>query len=165
MEMVTQEEKIGLEAKLAALIANRPALSKRIAEARELGDLRENADYHAAREEQGMQEAEIRRLTERLAIVQVVDDSHKASGVVFVGATVRIVEVRVDDSGAVTEEVDEIEVFRLVGESAGGAPTGDITEATVNSPFGDALLKARVGEVISVRGPRGVKRFQIKEIV
>jgi transcription elongation factor GreA len=165
MEMVTHDEKIGLEARLAALIDNRPALSKRIAEARELGDLRENADYHAAREEQGMQEAEIRRLTDRLTKVQVVDDSHKLSGVVFVGATVRIVEVRVDDKGAVSEEVDDEELFRLVGESSGAAGAGAVTEATVNSPFGDALLKARVGEVVSVRGPRGIKRFLIKEIV
>jgi transcription elongation factor GreA len=168
MEMVTQDEKAGLEARLAALIDGRPALSKRIAEARELGDLRENADYHAAREEQGMKEAEIRRLTERLATVQVVDDSHKLSGVVFVGATVKIVEVRVLDDAGKLEELDDPEVFRLVGESAGpgnAVSVSDVTEATVNSPFGEALLKARVGEVISVRGPRGIKRFQIKEIV
>ena len=152
-DMVTKEEKEGLEARLASLVANRPVIAQRIKEARELGDLKENADYHAAREDQGMQEAEIRRLEQRLAGVQVVDDSHRSMGVVFVGATVKIVEV-----GS-----DEIEVVRLVGESSGAAPS-NVIEATVNSPFGAALLKARVGEVISVRGPRGIKKFEIKEI-
>jgi transcription elongation factor GreA len=164
MEMITQEEKAGLEARLAALVANRPVISKRIAEARELGDLRENADYHAAREEQGMQEATIRQLTERLASVQVVDDSHKATGMVFVGATVRIVEVRVDGDSGKIEEIDEAETVRIVGESTGSAGAG-VIEATVNSPFGAALDKARVGDVVSVKGPRGTKRFKVQEIL
>jgi transcription elongation factor GreA len=154
MEMVTQQEKESLEARLAALIANRAVISKRIAEARELGDLKENGDYHAAREEQGMQEAEIRRLEQRLAAAQVVDDSHKSAGVVFVGAMVKIRE----------EGGDEIEMVRLVGEATGEV-AADFFEATVQSPFGEALLKARVGEVISVRGPRGMKKFEIIEIV
>ena len=163
MEMVTKEEKQLLEKRLADLIANRPVISKRIAEARELGDLKENGDYHAAREEQGIQEAEIRRLSDRLASVSVVDEKHKSTGVVFVGATVRIVEVRVEDDGAHVE-VDEVETFRLVGEATGGH-AADIVEATVNSPFGEALLKARIGEVVAVRGPRGMKKFLIKEIL
>ena len=153
MEMVTADEKAGLKARLDTILANRPKISSRIAEARELGDLKENAEYHSAREEQGMQEATIRQLTERLATVQVVDDSHKSAGMVFVGATVRICEV-----GS-----DEIETFRLVGESTG--TLGEVVEATVNSPFGAALEKSRVGDIISVRGPRGLKKFEIKEIV
>jgi transcription elongation factor GreA len=154
MELVTKAEKELLEARLEALIANRPAISKRIAEARELGDLRENADYHAAREEQGLQEAEIRRLGDRLGSLQVVDEAHKSTGVVFIGATVRIVEVGTDDE----------ELVRLVGEST-GSTGGDVFEATISSPFGEALNKARVGETIAVRGPRGLKKFLVKEIV
>jgi transcription elongation factor GreA len=153
MEMVTREEKEVLEAKLAALIDNRPVVSKRIAEARELGDLKENGDYHAAREQQGFEEAEIRRLEQRIAAVQVVDENQKSMGVVYVGAIVKIREV-----GG-----DEDEMVRLVGEATGAAG-GDYFEATVNSPFGEALLKARVGETVSVRGPRGVKQFEIMEI-
>lgn len=156
MELVTQEEKDALQIRLDNLVANRPVLSKRIQEARELGDLRENAEYHAAREDQGMQEAEIRRLEQRLSTCQVVDEQKRSIGVVFVGATVRICEV-----GS-----DEIETVRLVGEhSGGGAVSSDIVEASVSSPFGEALLKARIGEVIAVRGPRGIKRFEIREIV
>ena len=157
MEMVTREEKQQLEQRLAELIANRPVLSNRIAEARALGDLKENADYHAAREEQGMQEAEIRRLEERLARVSIIDESaHKDTGVVFLGATVRMREVG----------DDEVELFRLVGESTGPAAlSADYVEVTLNSPMGEAMLKARVGETISVRTPRGVKKFEVLEIV
>ncbi len=156
MEMITRDEKEGLQQKLQGLIANRPVISKRIAEARELGDLRENADYHAAREDQGMQEAEIRRLTDRLANVTVMDDSmHKSTGVVFLGATVRLREV-----GS-----DEIEMFRLVGEAGTAAPSADYVEVTATSPMGEALMRAHVGEVVAVRGPRGTKKFEIIEIV
>jgi transcription elongation factor GreA len=154
MELVTADEKAALQAKLDLLLVNRPKISQRIAEAREMGDLKENAEYHSAREEQGLQEAEIRRLTDKLNHVQVIDDSHKSSGVIFVGATVRIQEV-----GS-----DEVETFRLVGEATGTTPA-DVVEATLNSPFGAALEKSRVGDVISVRGPRGVKKFEIMEIL
>jgi transcription elongation factor GreA len=155
MEMVTREEKAALEKRLAELIANRPVISNRIAEARALGDLRENAEYHAAREEQGLQEAEIRRLEERLANISIIDENAQiARDVVFIGATVKMRE-----AGS-----DEIEVFRLVGE-ASGATNVDYIEVTVGSPMGEALLKARVGETISVRGPRGVKKFEILELV
>lgn len=156
MEMMTQEEKQALEARLNALLENRKAISVRIAEAREQGDLSENADYHAAREDQGMQEAEIRRLTERLAQVSVIDDdgAHKTAGVVFVGAKVRLREV-----GG-----DEDEIVKLVGDSS-MTVSSEYFEATVSSPMGEALMKSRVGETISVRGPRGVSKFEILEIL
>jgi transcription elongation factor GreA len=155
MEMVTREEKATLEKRLAHLLANRSAISNRIAEARALGDLKENAEYHAAREDQGMQEAEIERLTKRLANVSIIDETaHKGSGVVFLGATVKM---REDGS-------DEVELFRLVGEASAEMPP-EYVEVTVNSPMGEALLKARVGEIIAVRGPRGLKRFEVLEIV
>jgi transcription elongation factor GreA len=155
MEMVTREEKATLEKRLAHLLANRSAISNRIAEARALGDLKENAEYHAAREDQGMQEAEIERLTKRLANVSIIDDTaHKGSGVVFLGATVKMRE----------EGSDEEELFRLVGEASAEMPP-EYVEVTVNSPMGEALLKARIGETIAVRGPRGLKRFEVLEII
>jgi transcription elongation factor GreA len=159
MELMTSEEKAGLKARLDALLANRPNISKRIAEARELGDLKENAEYHSAREEQGMQEAEIHRLEQRIAQSHVIDDSMKSSDVVFFGATVRLVECDADGKPKGDEEL-----FKLVGEAT-GSMTSDINEATASSPFGEALLKARVGEIIAVRGPRGMKRFKILAIV
>ncbi len=156
MEMVTQAEKSVLEARLAALVANRSVIATRIAEARALGDLKENGDYHAAREQQGLEEAEIRRLQERLGAVAVIDEKlAKAAGdVVFVGSTVKL---RDADNG------DE-DLFRLVGEASANPPF-DYVEVTASSPMGEALMKARVGDTIRVNAPRGVKRFLIVEIV
>lgn len=156
MEMMTQEEKQSIEARLKFLVDNRKSITVRIAEAREQGDLSENADYHAAREEQGLQEAEIRRLTDRLLHISVIDDAAaKSAGVVFVGAKVKIREVG----------TDEDELVKLVGDSTSGGGGGEYLEVTGSSPMGEALIKARVGEVIAVRGPRGLKKFEIIEII
>jgi transcription elongation factor GreA len=155
MEMLTQTEKQKVEARLASLKANRPVISQRIAEARALGDLKENGDYHAAREQQGLEEAEIRRLEARLAVAHVVEDgAGKGGDVVILGCMVRIKDV---DKG----RVDQV---KLVGEMSGDTPE-EYDEVTVNSPMGEALLKARVGETIRVNTPRGVKRFEVVEIV
>jgi transcription elongation factor GreA len=154
MEMVTKSEREKIEARIAALKANRPVLSLRIAEARALGDLRENGDYHAAREQQGIEEAEIRRLEERLARSQVVDEAARNSDVVFLGSLVKLKDV---DKG-------RVDMVKLVGEVSGEAPE-DYDEVTVTSPMGEALLKARVGETIRVNAPRGVKRFEVMEIL
>ncbi len=75
MELLTKAEREQIEARLHALIENRPKVAQRIAEARAHGDLRENGDYHAAREQQGMEEAEIRRLQDRLSNSSVIDES------------------------------------------------------------------------------------------
>lgn len=153
MDVITPAEKQKLQERLDALLANRSAISERIAEARALGDLKENAEYHAAREQQGMEEAEIKRLQERLASAHVVDESKTAEGVVFIGSLVKLRE----------EDDDEIETYRLVGE-ASGSDDPDIIEVTATSPMGEALMKARVGEMIRVNAPRGVKTFEIVEV-
>jgi len=153
MEMVTKAEKEAIEKRLAELVGNRQAVSTRIAEARAMGDLKENGDYHAAREQQGLEEAEIRRLQERLASVSVVDASTKETGIVFLGATVKMRE----------RGSDEEELFRLVGEATNAS--GEVFEVTASSPMGEALMKARVGETIAVRTPRGTKHFEIIELL
>jgi len=154
MDVITVDEKKKLQERLDWLVQHRPVISDRIAEARALGDLKENAEYHAAREQQGMEEAEIRRLEDRITTAQVVDASKTAEGVAFVGSTIKLRE----------EGDDEIEVYRLVGESTDGGGDDDIIEVTASSPMGDALMKARVGEIVRVNAPRGVKRFEILEI-
>src|ERR1043165_4482171 len=90
MEFITPQEKAKIEAKLDDLKAKRPVITQRIAEARALGDLKENADYHAAREDQGLNEAEIRRLEQRLATAKVADASDVPQDIVFPGATVKL---------------------------------------------------------------------------
>lgn len=156
MEVITQSDKEAIQAKLAQLVHNRPVLSQRIAEARAHGDLRENGEYHAAREQQGFDEAEIRRLEDRLAKATVIDESmaKAVEGMVIVGTTVKLKDL---DDG------DE-DVYRLVGEAT-TPPPADYVEVTASSPMGDALMKARVGDTVRVNAPRGVKRFQIVEIM
>ncbi|MCC6285955.1 MAG: transcription elongation factor GreA [Phycisphaerales bacterium] len=155
MEIISKSEKETIEARLAALIQNRPVLATRIADARALGDLKENAEYHAARELQGLEEAEIRRLEERLARAQVVDaGAGKDAGVVFLGSTVKLRD----------ESTGDEELYRLVGE-ASTMLIEEYIEVTVSSPMGEALMKARIGETVRVRAPRGVKAFVIIEIL
>ncbi|MEM1445807.1 MAG: transcription elongation factor GreA [Planctomycetota bacterium] len=154
MEFLTSEDKTKLEERLAHLKANRPKVSAKIAEAREHGDLKENAEYHAMREQQGLEEAEIKRLEERLANAQVADDVDKPDDMVFLGSVVRLKDL--DD------ESDDL--YKLVGAASGNFDADEI-EVTANSPMGEALMKARVGETVKVDLPRGPKRFEILELL
>ena len=155
MDVITPTERDTLKKRLEDLITNRPVITQRIKEAKELGDLKENAEYHSAREQQGLEEAEIRRLEHRLQTAHVVDASAtKDAGVVFLGSRVRLREL---DTG------DEDE-YLLVGEATGSLDL-DYVEVTVSSPMGDALMKCQAGEVIAVKAPRGTKKFEIVEIL
>lgn len=154
MEFITKEEREQLQTKLDELISKRPVLSKRIAEARALGDLKENADYHAAREDQGMNEAAIRELEERLKNSVISDEMVQADDIVFLGAMVRLRELETDDE----------DLYKLVGESSGSFSM-DYFEVTAGSPMGEALIKARVGDTVRVDTPKGVKRFEVLEIM
>jgi transcription elongation factor GreA len=156
MELVTKQERELIEARLAALVDNRPVIAARIAEARAMGDLKENADYHAARDQQALEEAEVRRLQDRLANVSVIDEklSRALEDVVFIGCTVKL---REEGSG-------DIDLYKLVGEASGN-DTGDVVEVTATSPMGEALLKTKVGDTVRVTAPRGVKRFTVVEIL
>lgn len=154
MEFITADEKKQLEAKLQQMISERPAISQRIAEARAHGDLKENAEYHAAREDQGMHEAEIRRLEERLKTAKVADNVDIPDDMVFLGATVKLRDTDNDDE----------DLYKLVGEATGNFSL-DYIEVTASSPMGEALMKARVGETVKVDLPRGTKRFEILQIV
>jgi transcription elongation factor GreA len=153
MEMLTQTERDKLANRLESLKANRPVISTRIAEARALGDLKENGDYHAAREQQGMEEAEIRRLEQRLASAQIVTEGSMGSDVVFLGSTVKIKDLN-------TGKTDTV---KLVGEMS-DEPPDEYDEVTASSPMGEALMKARVGDTIRFSAPKGEKRYQVVKI-
>jgi transcription elongation factor GreA len=155
MDFITLEEKALLEGRLEELKARRPVISQRIAEARALGDLKENAEYHAAREDQGLMEAEIRRLEERLRTANVMGDNDVPSDMVFLGAIVRLKDL---DTG-------EEDNYKLVGEASGKFDLdADWIEVTASSPMGESLMKARVGDSVKVDLPRGTKRFEILQI-
>ena len=150
MDFITHDEKKELEEQLRVLIGARKELTERIATARALGDLKENAEYHAAREDQGLNEAKIRELENRLQTAQVADTETIPDDMVFLGATVLLKDL---------ESGDE-DQYRLVSN-----PTGDFTldyvEVTPTSPMGVALMKARIGETIRVDLPRGARRYEI----
>ena len=148
-----EREQIQAQAKAKYATEHRTALQKQIDEARAHGDLKENAEYHAAREQQGLDEAEIRRLEERLSSAQVVDSDNQAEGAVFVGSMVTMLEVETDDE----------DVFKLVGEATND-PMLDYVEVTLSSPMGQAMLKSRLGETIRVSTPRGEAKFEILKV-
>ncbi len=154
MEFLTKAERDQIASRLDALKTRRPQVAARIAEARALGDLKENGDYHAAREDQAMDEAEIKRLEERLGAAKVVEEGALPDDIVFLGAVVRLRDL----------ETGEEDTFKIVGEATGDLMAEHV-EVTVTSPMGASLLKARVGETVRVDAPRGVKRFEIVEIL
>jgi transcription elongation factor GreA len=144
-----------LQAELEALKAKGPGLRKAINDAREQGDLSENAAYHAAREELAKIEAKIGQLQGQLASADIIDKSKKATGaaagtVVF-GSKVRVKDL---DSG-------EVETYELVGP-------GDVdlleNKILTTSPVGQALISHRVGDELEVPVPRGKLRYRVEEI-
>ena len=156
MQLLTRQEKEKLDQQLKDMVAQRPKLAARIAEAREKGDLRENADYHAAREELALLEARIRDLEERLRQSSVVNPDDIPSGMVFLGSTVKVRNKKTGDT----------ELFRLVGELNGSAfdVDSDVMEVSAASPLGEALMRARTGQVVRVSVPRGELHYEIIEV-
>ena len=132
----------------------RHEISRAIETAREHGDLKENAEYHAAREDQAFNNERIKQLEERLLTAQVTDDMDIPDDVVFVGATVRLKEV---DNG------DE-DLYKIVGTASNDFSL-EYIEVTTTSPLGSALMKARVGDIVRVDLPKGPTQFEILEIV
>ncbi|MAQ38295.1 MAG: transcription elongation factor GreA [Thioclava sp.] len=129
----------------------RPAIIAAIAEARELGDLSENAEYHSAREKQGFIEGRIKELEGLLGRAEVIDPS-KMSGTVKFGATVTIVD----------EDTDEEKTYQIVGE-----PEADLEKGKLNmkSPLARALIGKDEGDSVEVRTPGGDKAYEILKIV
>ena len=142
-----------LTEELATLIALRPVISTRIGTAREMGDLKENADYHAAKDDQAHNERKIKDLERRLAVVTVADTEHVPEGVVFLGSVVRLKNL----------SNNKEDFYKLVGETTGRFDL-DYLEVTPNSPLGEALFKSRVGETVGVVLPAGRTQFEILAI-
>jgi transcription elongation factor GreA len=126
-------------------------VAKRIAAARELGDLSENAEYHAAREDQGMLQARVDALKDRLARAYIVDQSSLPRDAVVFGARVRIKNL---DSG-------DFEAYELVGP---GDEDYDNNKILTTSPRGQGLLGKKVGDSVEIKVPRGTLRYQIVDI-
>jgi len=154
MNFITPEEKVQLEKLLGELRAQEKVLTLRISDARALGDLRENAEYHAAREDKAMNAAKMKEIEERIATAQIAGDMNIPADMVFVGAVVKLKDIEGGDE----------DMYKLVGQATGRFDL-EYVEVTTTSPMGVALMKARIGEVVRVDLPRGTKRFEIVEIV
>lgn len=131
---------------------DRPRIVKAIAEAREHGDLKENAEYHAAKEEQGFLEGRIKELEAKLSNCDIIDVTKlTVSGRVVFGATIDLVDE--DDGREVT--------YQIVGEDEADIAAGLVS---VSSPVARALIGREEGDVVEVDAPGGRKSFEIVEV-
>jgi transcription elongation factor GreA len=129
----------------------RPKISQQIAEARDKGDLSENAEYDAAKEAQGMLEARISKLKNKLANARLIDDSEIDDSKVFILSTVKIKNVK--NSMEMT--------YTLVAENEADIRAGKIS---VDSPIGKGLLGKEVGQIADISTPVGIMKFEIVSI-
>ncbi len=148
---VTQQGMDRIKKDLADAIAQRPVISAQIAEARDKGDLSENAEYEAAREAQGLLELTISKLQDQLANARVIDESQIGTEKVQMLNKVRVKNL------ALGKEM----VFTLVGESEADFTKGRLAATT---PIGKALMGHSKGEIVEAKVPSGVIKFEILDI-
>jgi len=128
----------------------RPAVIRAIAEAREHGDLSENAEYHAAREKQSFIEGRIKELEAMLSLAEVIDPS-KLSGSVKFGATITVVD----------EDTEEEKTYQIVGEAEADIERGLLN---IRSPLARSLIGKDEGDSVEVKTPGGQKSYEILSI-
>ena len=145
---LTRTGAVRLEVEMKKLKSvERPTIIRAIAEARELGDLKENAEYHSAREKQGFIEGRIKELESYLGRADIIDPA-RLSGTVKFGATVTLVD----------EDTDEEKTYQVVGE-----PEADIESGKLNmrSPLARAMIGKEEGDSIEFRTPGGTRSYEI----
>jgi transcription elongation factor GreA len=129
----------------------RPSIIKAIAEARALGDLSENAEYHSAREKQSFIEGRIIELEDKIARSEVIDISKLSGDIVKFGATVKLIEC----------ENDKERIYQIVGEYEANLDHGLISIA---SPLARAIIGKKIDDTVEVITPNGVREYQILEV-
>ena len=151
IEMMTQAGLDALKKELADSLAQRPVISAAIAEAREKGDLSENAEYDAAREAQGLLEVKIARLKEKVANARVIDESKLSADTVQLLSKVKVKNL-----------ANKMEMnFQIVPESEADFSKGLLAATT---PIAKALIGHGKGEVVDAKVPSGIMKFEILEI-
>ena len=149
---LTREGEKSLQEELKNLKHERPKITKAIAEAREHGDLKENAEYHAAREQQGIVEAKIKNIEYKLANSEIIDNKFNKDGdqIIF-GSIVELLNV---------EDKSKIK-YQLVGEDE-----ADLTKNKIsfNSPIAQGLINKKIGDVITISVPKGELSFKVINI-
>jgi transcription elongation factor GreA len=141
-----------LEAELRRLTSEeRPRIIQAIADARTHGDLSENAEYHAAKEAQSMNEGRIAELEDKLMRAEVIDVSRLSGDTVMFGAQVRLVD----------EDTEEEKVYRIVGDVEADVKEGRVS---ISSPIARALIGKSVGDTVEVTAPGGPRSYEILDI-
>lgn len=149
---MTKSGFVALEVELKHLkTVERPSVIKAIAEAREHGDLSENAEYHSAREKQSFIEGRIKELEGIISLAEVIDPS-KMSGSVKFGATVTVVD----------EDTDEERTWQIVGEYEADLEKGKLN---MKSPIARAFIGKEEGDSVDVKTPGGVRSYEILNVV
>ncbi len=140
-----------LDAELKQLKSvERPAIIKAIAEAREHGDLSENAEYHSAREKQSFIEGRIKELEGSISLAEVIDPK-KLSGSIKFGATVKLID----------EDTEEEKSFQIVGEAEADIEKGLLN---IKSPLARALIGKEEGDSVEVKTPGGTRDYEILNV-
>ena len=136
---------------LARLKAERPKISREIGIARDHGDISENAEYHAAKERQGMVEAQIKDLEDKLARVEIIDPTKLSGSKVRFGATVSLSNV----------ETSEASTYQIVGADEASIEEGTIS---VSAPLARALIGKESGDEVTVTLPGGRRTYEITDV-
>ena len=129
----------------------RPRIIQQIAEARSHGDLSENAEYHAAKEQQSLNEGRIAELEDKIARADVIDLSKLSGKTIKFGATVTLVD----------EDTDEEKKYQIVGETEADVKSGRVS---ITSPIARALIGKTVGDTVEVNTPGGGKSYEILKV-
>ncbi len=129
----------------------RRQITNDIAHARSLGDLKENAEYHAAKEAQGLNEKKISELDAKLSVAEIIDNMDIASDEIRIGARAELLDIK-------TKEKVE---FTLVSSEESNPSTGMIS---VVSPIGKALLGHKVGDIVEIKVPLGILQYKVVKI-
>ena len=149
---LTKDGEKKLQEELKGLKLERPKISKAIAEAREHGDLKENAEYHAAREQQGLTEARIKDIEFKLGNSEIIDSkSRENENQIIFGSIVELLNIK-DNSKT---------KYQIVGEDE-----ADITKNKIsfNSPIGQGIINKKVGDIITISAPMGKLNFKVINI-
>ena len=130
---------------------DRPRIIQQISEARSHGDLSENAEYHAAKEQQSLNEGRIAELEDNVSRAEVIDVSKLSGDTITFGATVTLID----------EDTDEERKFQIVGESEADAKHGKIS---ITSPIARALIGKKKGTSVEVMTPKGAKGYEVIKV-
>ncbi len=130
----------------------RPRIIQAISEARSHGDLSENAEYHAAKESQSLNEGRIAELEDKLSRAEVIDVTKLSGATVKFGATITLID----------EDTEEEKIYQIVGEAEADVKSGKVS---ITSPIARALIGKKVGDTVEVNTPGGGKSYEVLKVV